>query len=257
MEKSQPVDFKLFVSGGQPPFEWMLTSGTLPPGLTLKNGQLTGTPTETGVFPVTIRIDSGDQTLERDFTLIVRDRNRASDAEAVLANVRKTDTAARDSMWLSVHHTLYADDVAVLTDGVRYGDGSTFYSIDGTHAPKTDFYGYEWKEEQNIGMIGLCTGAVEENGGWFTSLNVQYKDEQGGWKTVEELKIVPELLRGDKPFNKAHFIEYLMVFKPVETKAVRIIGEAGNAPHWLSKTSYFTSVAEITVHAGLPGYEGL
>lgn len=257
IEIGQPVNYEFILSGDSQSLHWSLISGDLPADLKFSNGRLTGIPEESGLFPLTIKVRSGDKELTHNYVLIARDRNLASDAVKILSNVSETNVAARDSMWLSVASSLYSNQVSVINDGIRFGDGSVFYSIDDTHAPKIDYYGYEWNDLQNIGLIGFNTGSMEENGGWFTDLIVQYIDEQGNWKPVQNLKIIPELLDGDKPFNKAHFVEYLLAFEPVTTKAIRIIGNAGNAPHWFSRPSYFTSISELTVHSILPGFEKL
>ena len=254
LEIGKPLAFEFDVSGGKQPLLWSVVSGKFPDGLEIINGRLTGTPVVSGIFPVEIQITSGNEKASKKFAFIVRDKNLAPTANGILSNVASTNNAARDSMWLSVPSSLYANEIDIVNDGIRYGDNSTFYSIDGTHAPKTDFYGYEWEESQTIGLIGFCTGSMEENGGWFANLAVQYKNEQEAWTTIQNLKIVPPLLPGNKPFNKAHFVEYLLAFDPINTKAVRIIGDAGNAPHWFSKESYFTSIAELTVHGTLDGF---
>lgn len=47
----------LLAAGGTLPHSWSITSGRLPAGLTLDpNGNLGGTPTEAGRFPLTIRV---------------------------------------------------------------------------------------------------------------------------------------------------------------------------------------------------------
>ena len=59
------------------------------------------------------------------------------------------------------------------------------------------------------------------NGGkwwWFTSIDVEYLDDNDKWINVEELRILPELLPGIERFNKAHFVEYVLMFKSVNTK---------------------------------------
>ncbi len=257
IEIGQPVNYAFILSGASESLHWSLISGDLPAGLIFSNGRLTGTPEESGLFPVTIKVQFGDRELTHNYVLIARDRNMAPEAVKILSNVKETNTAVRDSMWLSVAPSLYSNQVSVINDGIRFGDESVFYSIDDTHAPKIDYYGYEWNDLQNIGLIGFNTGSMEENGGWFTDLIVQYIDEQGNWKPVQNLKIIPELLDDDKPFNKAHFVEYLLAFEPVTTKSIRIIGNAGNAPHWFSRPSYFTSISELTVHSALPGFEKL
>ena len=98
---------------------------------------------------------------------------------------------------------------------------------------------------------------MEENGGWFTSLDVQYLDNNGTWASVEDLVISPSLVKGDKPHNKPHFVEYLLAFKPVRTTAVRMIGNAGGSKHWYSKPAYFTSISELSVYGPLLNFENL
>ncbi|HEX4486006.1 MAG TPA: putative Ig domain-containing protein [Terriglobales bacterium] len=48
----QPYQFQLQTQSGIPNFKWMVTRGSLPPGLALTdNGMIGGTPTEKGEFP--------------------------------------------------------------------------------------------------------------------------------------------------------------------------------------------------------------
>ncbi|MBW2458817.1 MAG: right-handed parallel beta-helix repeat-containing protein [Deltaproteobacteria bacterium] len=65
-------DFVLQAAGGTQPYTWAVTSGELPPGITLSDASLTGTPTELGQSSVTIEVEDGAQsTASRDFTLAV------------------------------------------------------------------------------------------------------------------------------------------------------------------------------------------
>lgn len=58
---------------GEPPFTWTVIAGTLPPGLSLSpEGVLSGTPTELGSFPVTVRVvDANGNIAEKFFTIEV------------------------------------------------------------------------------------------------------------------------------------------------------------------------------------------
>jgi hypothetical protein len=61
--------------GGVAPFTWSLASGTLPGGLTLSSsGLISGTPTQTGAFPIRVRVSQTTLGLfgERDFVLNVQ-----------------------------------------------------------------------------------------------------------------------------------------------------------------------------------------
>jgi len=258
IEVGTEMQYSLPIFGGKPPFEWSIESGSIPEGLEFEDGKLAGTASSSGVFPVTLQVkDQDGKTLTQPVDLVVRGENLAASAAGVLANIRETDTAQRDAMWLTVPHSLYADSVDVIRDGKRLGDGSTFYSIGGEPGPKEDFYGYEWEQPQTVGLLAYHTGSVEENGGWFTSLSVEYRDEDGEWKPVKGLEISPPLPPGEERFNKPHFVEYLLAFQPVNTTAIRMIGSAGGVRHWHSKRTYFTSITELSVHGPLPGYESL
>jgi hypothetical protein len=108
-------------------------------------------------------------------------------------------------------------------------------------------------------------------GGWFNSLNVEYRDAKNEWQPVKDLVISPSLPKLQSPekepknkFNKPNFVEYLLAFKPVKTTAIRMIGEAAEVDHWSIQwpdkpsrvcVSHFTSITELSVYGPLPRYE--
>jgi hypothetical protein len=56
-EQDQNYADTLVAIGGTTPYQWIVLSGALPPGLSLSNdGILSGIPISTGNFPVTIRV---------------------------------------------------------------------------------------------------------------------------------------------------------------------------------------------------------
>lgn len=256
IEMGKEVEYNFYVSGGKPPFKRKVLSGSFPEGIQFKDGTISGIPVSPGVYPVVLQLeDRSNKKARKEFKLVVRGNNMSKTAKKILSNVRHTATEKRDSMWLTVPRSLYADDVEAIRDDRRFGDGSAFYSITDNRSSDFDFYGYEWDELRTIGLIGYHTGCVEENGGWFTSLDVEYRDEEGRWKPVDDLLIYPPLPEGKERFNKPHFVEYLLAFKPVKTTAIRMIGKAGGVEHWFSKFTHFTSITELSVHGALPEYE--
>ncbi len=69
-----PYDMTLQAQGGVPPVSFVLSSGDLAAGLTLSSeGELAGTPTETGTFEITVEAsDAEDTKIEATFMLTVR-----------------------------------------------------------------------------------------------------------------------------------------------------------------------------------------
>ena len=58
----QPYSFTLQSSFGAPPYTYQLTSGSLPPGLSLsQSGNITGTPTSVGLFPFQVTATDSSQ----------------------------------------------------------------------------------------------------------------------------------------------------------------------------------------------------
>jgi hypothetical protein len=251
MEIGKPVDFNFYTEANKV-YNWSLVSGTLPAGLTFTKGKLTGIPATPGYSKLTLQLDNGKEKIARDFNLLVRGTNIAPTADTILANVRELNEKVLDSCWYTFGKPMYAKTVDVINDGITTGAGSVFYSLAAkTKIPKVDYYGYGWKTPQKISMIALHTGCLEEFGGWFTSLNVQYMNEAGKWTPVEKISITPALPATDIVFFQPHFVEYVISFDQVETKAIRIIGDAKIEGHWNKYTknvSGFTSVTELSVY---------
>ncbi len=251
MEIGKTVDYNFYTVANKV-YNWSLISGDLPSGLSFAKGKLTGIPTTPGYSKVTLQLDNGKDKITRDFNLLVRGTNIAATADTILANVRELNEAVLDSCWYTFGKPMYAKNVEVINDGITSGAGSVFYSLAAkTKIPKIDYYGYGWKTPQKISMLALHTGCLEEFGGWFTSLNVQYMNEAGKWVSVEKISISPALPATDIVFFQPHFVEYVISFPTVETKAIRIIGDAKIEGHWNKYTknvSGFTSVTELSVY---------
>lgn len=252
LEIQKPVDFS-FYSDANKKYNWKLVGGTLPEGVSFANGKLSGTPLKAGRYNITVQLDNGKKTLKKDFELLVRNNNLAQAATRVLSNITQLNQAVIDSAWVTFGKSTYAKSPEIIRDGKFSNEaGAVFYSLASkSKNPKVDYYGYEWKEDQTIDMIGFFTGGMEEFGGWFTSLNVQYKNEAGKWVPVEKITTHPALPETDIVFFQPHYVEYVISFKPVRTKAIRIIGDAAIQDHWHKYTkniSGFTSITELSVY---------
>ncbi len=251
MEVNKPVNYT-FYSAANKHYNWTLIGGELPPGISFNKGNITGTPTVPGKYKVLVQLDNNKQKLTKTFELLVRNTNIASTADSVIANVRTLNEDVLDSCWYTFGKSMYANNVEVIRDGITDGPGSVFYSLAAeAKIPKVDYYGYQWTNNQKIDMIAFHTGGMEEFGGWFTSLNVQYKNEEDKWVPIEKISISPSMPATDVVFYQPHFVEYVISFPAIQTKAIRIIGDAMVQDHWhkfTKKVSAFTSITELSVY---------
>ena len=251
LHKGEEANHKLIVSGNMAGAKWSV-EGQMPQGMTFSNGAFQGTPAETGLFPVTVTLSTQKEKASQQVSLRVRPENLAPSAAKILTNVPVTNDQVRDSMWYSFGKALYAKNVDVIRDGKYRGEHSVYYTIlNKYNNPKVDYLGYQWDKKQSIGALGFHIGAIEENGGWFSSLSVQYLDENGRWENVNSLSITPKLSDPENVYKQPHFIEYFISFSPVSTTAIRIIGDATLVRHWHKKSndvSPFISVSELSVY---------
>ncbi len=180
-----------------------------------------------------------------------RGRNLAPEAAEILALTRETDVATLDSCWLTIPKTYRAYTVDVINDGVVGGPGAAFYSLgEKSNAPKQDYFGYRWDEPVTTDMVSFHYGPLEEFGGWYSNLHVEYLDEAGNWQPVEA-KITPDWPFCDEVFFQPHNGEFIFSFPAVTTTAVRVIGDDALLVHWHKYTkdvSAFISITELQVY---------
>jgi hypothetical protein len=62
----------LSASGGSGSYSWSKSSGTLPPGITLSSGKLSGTPTTAGEYEFTIKVTSGSVSDTATYTITIQ-----------------------------------------------------------------------------------------------------------------------------------------------------------------------------------------
>lgn len=67
--------------GGSAPYDWSITSGSLPPGLTFGPStadtiSITGTPTASGSYPITVRVEeSGGFSITEDYLMVIAQKS--------------------------------------------------------------------------------------------------------------------------------------------------------------------------------------
>lgn len=233
-------------------YRWTLASGTLPQGMTFSNGRLDGTPTKAGKYDFTLDLEGNGNKLSKDFEVTVKPQNLAFSADTIYANVRRLNEQVLDSCWITFGKPMYAKTVDVIRDGVKNGAGSVFYSLAAkAKDPKIDYFGYGWAEPQKINAVELSMGCLEEFGGWFTNLNVQYLDANGKWRDVGSYKSTPALPETDIVFFQPHFARYFIEFPEVETHGIRLLMDTKYQYHWNKYTrnvSNFISITELGVY---------
>lgn len=228
-------------------YDWKMVGGKLPSGIAFDKGKLTGTPWETGSFPVTLELSSKGKAIKKDFTILVKPKNFAQTADTIFANIRRLNKAVLDSCWITFGQPMYADSVDIINDGAVRGEGSVFYSLAAkSNLPKVDYFGYGWKEPKTIGMLQLNMGCLEEFGGWFSSLNIQYLGDDNHWYDVGKFSSIPDLPKTDIVFFQPQFAQYVFQFHPVKTRGIRILFDDKVQGHWNKYTKHVSSFISIT-----------
>jgi uncharacterized repeat protein (TIGR01451 family) len=112
-EVGAPYSGTLTVSGGTGPFV-LAASGSLPPGVTLSSGTLSGTPTQSGNFAFTVTaFDVNGCSGSRMYSV------RVTDTRPVITSLRLTPGPG-EGFTLTVIGTGFADGGTIFVDGVAY-----------------------------------------------------------------------------------------------------------------------------------------
>ena len=104
-----------------------------------------------------------------------------------------------------------------------------------------DYWGYLWEQPLNFDSIAYFTGDQLWNGGWFTSLTVQYTKDGVNWIQAPNVTIWPKYDFTDERLFERYFSRYDISFSPVRGIGIRIFGTPGGE-------STFTSISELEVY---------
>ncbi len=212
---------------GGPPDESVrvILAGTPPPGMRIElrvtSPLLSGTPAELGEYEMHVVAIAGSVRAESKLTLFVDPTNYAMTARRIVAAV--TQPAG-------------GGDLKVIRDGSPRGG---YESLHGESPLAEDFYGYVWDQPVRVGQLVLTAGRVRPDGGWFETLQVQYLNEQGQWVPVGRMSMVPDIT--SPQCRRDGRIRFNIIFKPVKTTGIRIIGKPGGQ-------AQYTSIAELEVY---------
>jgi hypothetical protein len=192
-----------------------------------------GIPSEAGRFHVRIQVSPGGELRHEDYIIRVHSKNLAVSASEVLTN-----------------NSVTGDDIEVIRNGERRG--ATYYNRAPDSAPRVNYYGYNWDEEQSISTILYNPGLPEEWGGWFTSLEIEYRDALGHWKKADLLSVEPGMDFANTQWLKGAYIDHSLKIEPVTTKAIRIIGDAGGIEQDErngGERRFYSAVSELAVYS--------
>jgi hypothetical protein len=209
-----------------------IVAGALPAGLTLGHDSIGGIPLETGRFEFEVRAHANSAVAKRKYTIRVHGDNLAQTAMRIIHN-----------------ESAPASAIELIRDGDRRS--ATFYNRTADGGRQSNFYGYVWQDPQTIATLVFNPGLPEEFGGWFTSLDVQYRDTQGTWRSVDGLTIDPAMNFDNSQWLKGAFIDHSLSFEPVGTTAIRIIGEPGGIPpdaHTGDALTFYSAISELAVY---------
>lgn len=230
-QKRLPFEFDIYPEPAPAGAHFSLAAGSLPPGISLQQNQLRGTPLTAGDYAFTIAMSMAGKRVEQDYHIRVYKRDMAQSASAILINDGIPEQQAR----------LLRHPAAV---------EQTIYNLSSDSQPKVDFYGYRWHQPQRIDTLIFNPGIPQEFGGWLLSLDVQYQDEQGQWQTVLA-SIEPAMNFANNQWLKGANIEHTIRFAPVTTKAIRIIGYAGGIEpdaHNNTAKRYYSAARQLKVY---------
>ena len=243
-QTGRAFSFRFYFGADATTAAYDLSGGSLPPGLVLDGNEITGTPMQTGVYRFEVRVSSGKAEQRGDFAIRVHGENLASSAAGILHNGIDGIEAVRDGQVVG------NPDIEVIRDGT--GRGQTYYNRAPDTRARVNYYGYAWDEPQTVSTLVYNPGMPEEWGGWFTSLEVQYQDEAGEWRTAILHSIEPGLDFDNSQWLKGAYIDQSLTIEPVTTRAIRIIGDAGGIEQDArngGEQRHYTAISELTVYA--------
>ena len=128
-------------------------------------------------------------------------------------------------------------NIASMNDAVIEDDSND--SWDGLYKQE-DYWGYLWPQAVYMDQVVYFAGNVFSDGGWFTTLKVQYTPDGASWLDVP-MSTAPEYNLADEQKGRRSNERFDISIPTLRGTGIRIYGTPGG-------TASFTSIAELEVY---------
>ncbi len=182
-------------------------------------------------------LSEGDAT-----TVAVRGKNGYGDgvlSDDIALVAMRNAALATGTTPPSAYVSLSGGDVPGMNNGA-YDDNND--SSDGQFKTE-DYWGYLWGAPMAFDHIVYYTGGFASNGGWFTSLTVQYTQDGTTWIEAPGVTISPPYDFTNSASGRVNFTRYDISLWPLRGTGIRIYGTPGG-----NFIETATSVAELEVY---------
>jgi Putative Ig domain/Galactose oxidase, central domain len=160
--ENQPYSFA-FSASGYPPLTWS-ESGALPTGLTFNaaNGTLSGAPTQTGSFPISITATDqfGQSSQPANFTLVVSAHGFVADGNMTSARTLHTSTLLHGGMVLIAGGASFGAASTVLASAELYNPNAGTFSATGNLQTPRAWHTATLLNDGRVLVAGGCSVAL-------------------------------------------------------------------------------------------------
>lgn len=130
-------------------------------------------------------------------------------------------------------------DLDIIRNGIY--DEKGYDSYDGPNPADKDWYGYLWRDPIFPDKVVYTMGRNYLDGGWWTSLTVEYTTDGEAWSDVQNLVIAPPYNFSNDPAARPDYSRYVLTFDRVRASGLRIAGTPGGF-------AQFTSIVELEAY---------
>lgn len=222
VEVGKSFDYPVYVGGPESVVIQIINSDS--DNLIIKNKSILAVFDEPGKYNFEIQATNGSQSIVRPITIHVHSKNLAP-----LASEKSEP---------------------LLADGDIYKTVSLGTSLSSNEHVNV---GYLFEKAVSVSTISINTGLIPEFHGWFTSMDIHYRDEIGKMMTVKNLSGYPRMNMDNNQWLKPHFMTYWYSFDAVQTTEIVLTAQVGGIPEDGApegqNITYTISVSEFGVHS--------